>query len=904
MPGEAQTEVEFLPFPQVVRRAALAALGGAKPLDRGALALEAIGPACQDLPDDSPLIPSAVHRGTQREIQATLERLHEYGIDPERLRSAAVGASPRLARLLLSLAQIDESIERTLEGLGRSRLTQLVDQCSASSPSTAPLPHWLHVAGSELPPRDAALLSWAAESGVRVGVVLDRGVGDAPLFAQAERAAKRLEGAQRDSPNPDTPLLDALFTDRTATPHTGPEVEIATAGDSLSECEWALRGCLREMERGVPAARLAIYARDPEGLAPLLEASATRLGVPIRLARRAPLLSNGYARLSLDALRAAVSDDLRYVEPLALSSYGERGARVKLEGVISTCRSSASPWSAVATACSDQPELAWLGKLARWTLEARREAHSLGEWCGQLRTLVGCLPIDPWAPNPTQERDARAAQAMQDPILQRASVERLGASSQRTIEAFVRFCHAAWADADVSLPEASAGVRVTHRADGLPDLESLFVLGCLEGRFPRRRRENPILSDRDLEELSRLAEVEPLPNSRDAARAERDEFYRLCAAPSKRICLSYPVTDEDRDNVPAFYLAEIERAAVGVRRVSHPRTELTPAREACLAGRDRDLADALALPPGPETPANLSTEAGRKLLTDRIAGGLSPADFRDASQCPFRYFAGRVLGVGSRDASTLWRALYRLPRDARLPAQPDPEAARQALRDALSELIGRLKAEAEPWELAAIQARGGRLIEEWVDREFAARRHWPRTPGSVRAEAKFGENPLGDKTPTNLPLVGTVPATADIGPYPALQVFEAGPLQLGQKPDEADQLYIGLHLLARYSNGRAVAVEVDSPGGRVLYVMPRARGDGLSGKGEELRVCNLADLTNAQDELTQRRDFYGAVAKLGREAAGRLQAGDIQPRPGDYCETCAYGELCRMSRDFGEGGAG
>jgi hypothetical protein len=43
-----------------------------------------------------------------------------------------------------------------------------------------------------------------------------------------------------------------------------------------------------------------------------------------------------------------------------------------------------------------------------------------------------------------------------------------------------------------------------------------------------------------------------------------------------------------------------------------------------------------------------------------------------------------------------------------------------------------------------------------------------------------------------------------------------------------------------------------------------------------------------------------AVKIMLAEAIRRLERGAIEALPGDYCDWCDVGELCRKSREFGE----
>ena len=68
-----------------------------------------------------------------------------------------------------------------------------------------------------------------------------------------------------------------------------------------------------------------------------------------------------------------------------------------------------------------------------------------------------------------------------------------------------------------------------------------MLQGMLEGVFPRRRSEDPILTDLERAEISLYLETRPLPDSHREARRERDQFYRLVRDGFEEYCLQLSV---------------------------------------------------------------------------------------------------------------------------------------------------------------------------------------------------------------------------------------------------------------------------------------------------------------------------------------------------------------------------
>jgi hypothetical protein len=71
-----------------------------------------------------------------------------------------------------------------------------------------------------------------------------------------------------------------------------------------------------------------------------------------------------------------------------------------------------------------------------------------------------------------------------------------------------------------------------------------------------------------------------------------------------------------------------------------------------------------------------------------------------------------------------------------------------------------------------------------------------------------------------------------------------------------------------------------------------------SNRKEGLRVVDLGS-----DGPAPSKPFYSQVKNLLDEAIIRIRNVEVRAIPGDHCTTCDFGELCRNSRDFGEGGS-
>lgn len=891
---------EAIPFGGLVRR--FASLCGEMPLPvaHEGHVVAAIGAACEQLSPESPFARTAFRPGLHKALAATLHELSEFGLGPESYEEMAPSLPAPLAAKVISLAQIESQASDTLRTLGRNFSRDHHRVCMQGKPEKgADLGRVLVLGGADFNPQAVDLLKWAAANGARIDVVVFRHAESGALFHGAKRTESAL-GEIAEETGRATQLLRHLFAETTA---EGADLKctVLSAADPLAEAEWALRGCLERHRAGTPYERMALYVRDSVSYAPLIESAAKRLDVPIQMWRRAPLLTNSFARLTQTALLFCASRDVRSLLPMARTTYVglDHKTRESLEAGLRAAHSArGEQWLRLREWLSEHKEaFEWLQKLLDWRDEAIANPAALEVWIAKLRDLMTILPLKDGTAG-GRERDKRAQYVLQQSLNQIASVRRIHEPRSLSLPEFAQCAKEVWAEADVSVPAGDRGVLVTSQAEALPDLRCLFVLGMLEGVFPRRRTEDPILSDFDREAIPART---PLPLSKDRAEAERDTFYLVCASASEEIVFSYPETDEERDNVPAFYLDEVERALGGIEKITRPRQQLTPEPAECFAASDRDIGEALASPDRAEgLPLAFSNSLTASAFERDPAKGLRPRELKEALQCPFSFFARRTLGIRPERLRARWFSLVGLPQKGDLASRETPEAAREALNSALEAQLDEIYSDAPDWEIALLRSGGRRLIREWVEREFAARNLWPKE--DVRSEVRFGEQGLRDDLPKIARLSGAVAATSRSGPYSVVHLVETSAPAKGYGPandlSDQDKLYFGLHLLAAWNQNSAGAVEVETMAGeRLLMLLPRIPGSNLvGGIRDGLKVMDLSGGEDSQGP----RAFFEDVKKLAREAVARIHRVDVRALRGDHCAWCDYGELCRHSMEFGE----
>lgn len=861
----------------------------------------AIGLACREEPEDSAFVASGRFAGLHDRLAQALADLRHWGVRASRLEEWAKGGDARSAKLR-ALARIERRTTALLEGVGREFATERIERLlEGETPRALPFQRLLMVAGPEAQPVVADWLRWLARNGVMVEVLAEAPPGDPGSFAAATAWRRALDlpepdGGQTALFQPDGPWFGALFSDRVVEPERRPQVSIERAADPLAECEWALRGCLERINEGTPPFRLAIVVRDTEGYIPLLLSAAKRLGVPLAAPANVALLTNGLAAWVLGLIEALAGKDVRRLGRIARSSYVrlDAASQEALDSMLRDAHRSMDAWGTLSEQAGDAPP--WLAEVLAWRAEAVAEPRALMGWHGRIRSLLERrglheLVLDPQSP--TRTRDARAHTALLRPLAEAAPLWALVGERPLDLVEFARVCRQIWEHEETVLPaESPDGVRVTAAPETLEPMEGVWGLGLLEGVMPRRRVEDPVLSDEDRRWISaRLPDLPAMPDSHQRARQERDAFVRLCAS-APALTLTYPLTGEDRDNVPAFYLFELERAVGGgVRHVDHPRRHLAPGVGDCLSPADLALRLALDAPREDVPRPELTSAEAKSRLRPPLDTGVTPEEIADALRCAFlSAWRHRIAAGPSRERG--WGSLARLPVRAGLATQPEPGSARAALEAELRALIDEIAPESTEDELRLLAATGQRLIAGWVRREFTARKIWPRdTLERAKLEDLRSEIRVGGRV---VKLSGSASAVSRRGPMRTIHLFRAGfPEVAGPRPDETARFELGLWLLPLYEPGGSQGVEIDLQDGERRLVFATQDDDhGIHQQtGENLTRTRL-------DEVGQ--NYLREVKRRLSEAIARMDPPSMRPEPGDACARCDYGEVCRMARDFGE----
>ena len=898
VPSEA--EVELLEFGRMVAKFARLADADPRPLAGGAHLMGSIAEACESLDSDSPFYGSRRFGGLHRRLAETIKELASWGFESESLAIAGSECSTDLEAKLKSLAWIWEKAEHRLAQFGCELSHRHIGHCLASEPDAdVAFPRCLVFLDGEFAPKHADWLRWAATTGAEITVVVEGSPSAADLFETSRLVEQTLGPAQQVGES--SPFVRSLFAGTVAA-EPGISVGKFVAADPLAEVEWALRQAM-ELAGGRDYHRIGVFARSMEDYGPLIEAAALRLEVPVRISRRAGLKTNGFLKALFGLVGALGSEDVRNLARACQSSYFQfpSGLRREFEGeLVQAFREGSPAWQRIGDWSKSQAEaVPWLAEVLKWRAESLR-ATTLRVWRDRMSELGNLFPAI--SQGVFQERDIRAKNSFERALGVRASFLETKELSLADLAGEVA---SVLEENDYTLPSAPYGIQVSDSPKGFSAVDHLFVLGMLEGVFPRRRSESPILTDADRKEIAEhRALMFPMEDSFLKARRERDAFVALCSVPSSGLTFSYPETTDDRDNIPAFYMEEAKRAVGGeLRQNTYPRAWVAPPVDKCRADSDKGLRAALDAGPTGQPVENEISDSVREAVVGRVPDALSPRQLRSAFECPFRHFAQELLRLYPDRDSRRWYQLRKLPQESQLMRQPTREQAEAALQNLLETQLEEMRPHTSEADWLLMRQGGERLIRDWVAREFRARELWEKDPGSEQAGVAFGSPTLRDELPRSAKVTGTVAGTSRMGPYKVVHMVESNTpsyergAAFGLK--DRDMLYYGLHLMAGFEKGSNMALEVESmSGGRKLLLLPRAEEPALIGDRE--RGLEVFDLAGSGDPNATNVAFFERVKELLGQAAKAIRGVDVHSSPGEACAFCDHGELCRQSAEFGE----
>ncbi|MEQ1935705.1 MAG: hypothetical protein ABL962_17755, partial [Fimbriimonadaceae bacterium] len=574
--GLTGSHLEIVEFGQIVGEVLDVRGGPAGFLPSSGLIEAAIEEACANLPEDDPLYRVAAHSGAHRVLARNWETLRTFGVELDSLTDDKKHSS---------VAQILRDAQSLLNQLGRRFNSDAMALCPGLESEPLPFDRVICIA-SEFRPAELAWLEWLSTQRVGVDLIVEAHASEPDFFlASGQTLARFAEPRQFLTGNP---LSSALFSAGNRQLALF-DVGVFDCPDALSECEWVLRDIAARVQNQ-DWSKVGIFCRSLEKYGPLLEAASSRLGIPLTMARQMPLLSTSTARIMLAMLTAVASSDVRSLASFARycrEPDSELSTVMEVEGRVSAaCRAAfcePDPWGTLtAWLTTQETPISWLSALLDWRADSLAPTN-LASWRERLIELARHAAIHSILdPDPQNPREGNAVTALLRTLAQTASIDRLRSRRELNLSGFAATCHRLWRDGEVTIEGVPDGVSVYTSAEAVGLVDHLYVMGTVEGVFPRRRQEDPLFSDED---LARIVGTNPLPDSFSRARFEREEFYRVCCSATSGLTFSYPRSEGENGSVSAFYLEEtlkvVGKDKESVRRIS-PR-DLFPNQPFLLA---------------------------------------------------------------------------------------------------------------------------------------------------------------------------------------------------------------------------------------------------------------------------------------------------------------------------------
>lgn len=830
--------------------------------------------AASSLPPNSAYYESRELPGFHEALASTLQELRRWRKPPE-----------MLAKLRPKVAEIGELFQAFEGALADLRMTTLSHRIEAIVSSQPRKPNGLKqvfwIGETEWPPLMIDLIRWLAAAGVAVTVLAEHHPSNDKFYFATNELLANLPQAKVETLQQHAPEHANVY----GTKNLGESnVRLIRMPDPVVECEQAISN--------VYGSKSVVYCRSPQEYAPYLHAAADRVGIALSIERQEPLLDNPFARHFLNAIIACAEGSIEAVASLAMSSYSgvAHRDRVEVRSAIRKSLRSDSPWDELESGIESVPK--WVSLLAEWRRTALESDKTLADWSVQLKQLTSKMPwidVSLDRDSATKERDESA----QDAMIRSFEISKITADPKRrlSLSDFAMQLDATWRSAECWV-RSNGDVRVVRSPFEIGDVHSVFAVGLTEGRFPKRRAEDPLLLDSDRREIS-------LPDSYSKSEQERLEFHRL-ACQANEVCFSFPETFAESEQVESAFLDDIggnwEYVELEQRFPEPERAKFTVDILAAEAWYDK--------PPNPSIAAQERERIERAVENSRIVAVEDPTIansmrrlpkplfagyLRSLARCPFQYLCTAKFGLRQQRSKSMWDHLTTVIRRTNLGECASAEDLRTKLQAGLRELLEELRGSATDDELVLLRVAGSRALDAFTEREFAAREVW----GTMPAQQHVPLHNAGFRT--NIP-----GPTGDVLLDETIDVLyrrgqDLMPMRLGYVAVSAneDRLLEDVALLyvlnEKVDRDRMAAIDSLETGVR------KAVSCGRGGKMTTLRSMAHKGLKVVEPDEGEREALRGVAAYI-KQQINQATSGDFLPQPGDHCERCSFAPLCRSAR--------
>ena len=726
--------LDLVTVSQLVTKLCTAAAVASMPtldLDRQA---SLIGLIARRLPDDSAFAGSKHLPGFYEAAAKTLQELRHERVQIDSI--AMPGGKLR------DVAVLQEGLREELE---RRQYCTLSDRIESLVGARAARPmevsHVLWLPEREWPELWLELIEWMVRAGIDVSLAGERHPAAAGFFAATETLRGRFSGAETSCIDGALAPGAQLFSDERDFGVAG-GLTILEASDDFIEVEWVLRECRKRIrEDGIDAKDIVVFARSLETYGPMLRAAADREGLPLTMDYAEALAAHPFTRYVLRALTSMLRDEVGGVSALVRSAYGKvpEAERAAVELGVRALAGEEDFWAAVGESAKEGRLPKWLASVAKWRKIALDGHRKPADW---MRGIDQLIAETPWL-----EASSAREEAAKDMMVRSLHIALLALDPHAGMpfEEFLEFAERTWSAAEYRV-RTPGGVRVVSDPAVIGEARAVIAVGIIEGRFPSRRAEDPVLLDRDREALRKMDSRWNLADSYVRAREDDRDFYRLlCSCGDLTLC--FPASVGENPQERAAYLWDIAQFD-GVRVEKRSFSQRFPNAEECITEKELLAAIIRFGDPGFEPMESVTrrleslrsahVESQKTALKDDILRaklGMMPkpvrmAHLRSLDQCPFQYFVRHRLGVRSRRGDPINSVIVNAIRRSNFHAA-DEVALKESLLTGLDLELRSLQGILNDHELQIIRCSAPPTLEQFARVEMNSRRQWKLTPVQV-----------------------------------------------------------------------------------------------------------------------------------------------------------------------------
>ncbi len=694
--------------------------------------------------------------------------------------------------------------------------------------------------------------------------------GDSHWFASNQQAVAWLQErgwqVQDAEPEPSTAIalgsqLQQCFLSQTQVAAPQRDRLRATRHDNLeAEVRAVLAQVKVQLAAGVAARDLALVATNERTYGPLLLDIAWEYQVPVRVLYEIPLRETRLGAW-LALLLQAIASDFPYEataralgHPLVQALSAEVWAQARQQRPQGRDAWQALGLELAAYAWPDEtaPRATWL---ERW--------HRLRE-ASNLRQRVSRWP-----------REAIADQRLQAALATLAS-DRASAAAPLSRAAFCEELSELLDLLNAPLHPGRGGVEL-HNPLTLfgARYAQVFVLGAVEGWLPATLSNDPWLDFHARQQLA--ASGFPLETAAAVARRAALSIYFLLGVPTERLHLSYPERQERETLLPSAYLAQLgleptaaaKQPLASWQEVRRSQLQVSAATLDAVGDRARHAWQVEQRRESAAPPDEYDGLSGQPL--DPAARWFSASQLLTFGQCPFKWFAGRVLHLQAPEEAA-----------ADLETSQRGQLYHRCLERALED--GQTALEVAQLSLARLAEAFAAAEQDLALPDFPA---W-----SVRRDEHLATLQLNLSAPDFLQ-----PDAQIVARELRFELSDWHGLRVRGSIDRIDRGPNGLRVLDYKTSSRAPAGAKDASGAAKLDVQLSIYLAAVRDRfpDEAIAAADYYSLTK-QENLNVELSATGDLADLSAQIQTQLASGayPVDPdRSGAACRYCNFDLVCR-----------